>query len=462
MKTEFNGCKSYGCINLANPDLSLYRKSNQLGFDSYQCPQCGAFTPILDDKAINLFIRRTLSNESRLLLPHCVQCKKPTPSTRFGSTRAGTPRRQCNECKSVYSLLNGDKLSSQLQPLFELVSSDISTSEIFAKTGWNSKVFYQRLSKLSQLLELVNRLMIIAYTHSCLMLTLHSSTSSIETRSGKQKESLKTWQLHTLDTTNGFLFLHSDNMLLGDEPTSSPYLLNKVEPSFTGSEPFERVQWTYDKIFSRNQFDNLGYALQSQVNSREGTLLRPVVGAHGHFQLLNSILPSQTPLNLFLEHESFLRGSSIFTFSEQIKSGNCHLFYLYHFATDKPIKPQSNSIGWWREKWIKASIVDDQKLLGCVMSSLTKGPLDAYTQVKKDWNAEYNKFMKHHLPEVYLRTISYKKYLEWREIFIFFYNQSRGLARFSHKNNTPHMEDISSLIQFINDSAISWDRKLQV
>jgi len=53
MKTEFNGCKTFNCINLANPDLSVYKRSNQLGFDSYKCPECGAFTPILEN---NLFL----------------------------------------------------------------------------------------------------------------------------------------------------------------------------------------------------------------------------------------------------------------------------------------------------------------------------------------------------------------------------------------------------------------------
>lgn len=46
-RQEYNGCKSFGCTNCGVPDLSLYSRSNRLGYDAWHCPECGAYPPVL-------------------------------------------------------------------------------------------------------------------------------------------------------------------------------------------------------------------------------------------------------------------------------------------------------------------------------------------------------------------------------------------------------------------------------
>lgn len=40
-RQEYNGCKSFGCPNCGVPDLSLYSRSNRLGYDSWHCLSVG-------------------------------------------------------------------------------------------------------------------------------------------------------------------------------------------------------------------------------------------------------------------------------------------------------------------------------------------------------------------------------------------------------------------------------------
>ncbi|RTZ17439.1 hypothetical protein EJ063_01260 [Vibrio aquaticus] len=459
MKTAFNGCKSFGCPNLANPDLSLYRKTDQLGFDSYQCPECGAFTPVLDDSAINQFIEHAIRTQTPLALPHCIKCNQRTPSRRFGRTKAGTSRCQCEGCGSVYSLLNEGKLSEQLQPLLDLIIDSKSVEAVHRQAGLNSKIFYQRLSKLEALIRLANRLLLQTYFNSQPKLSLQSYSSRLDVRSGKQKACLTTWQLHTVDAEFGFKILVTDNLLQGHAETSSPYVLDYIEPQFPGSDMFEHVQWTYDKIFARNKFDNLGYTLQRQAHSNEGTLVRPVIAAHTHFQLLNDLLPTSKPTDLLLEHESFIRGSSIFAFSEPVKQGQTNLYYLYQSKAQEPAYPEQKKIGWWNETWVKFPSIGVKQELDVVLCSLTKGGLQCVDKLTQDWASDYQEYLETKLPNKYRQTLSHKICQQWLGISQYLYNThhggKRGALLKSSLNGDFNFRSIGNIVDLINQTARS-------
>lgn len=452
MKTKFNGCKSFGCINLANPTVTLYRKTDQLGFDSYQCPECGSFTPILDDFAINQFIEHTLKFKQNTDLPSCPNCGLASNSRAFGKTSAGTSRRQCQQCHSVYALFNTDKLEKQLQPLLDLLLNNTPTSDVYPKTNWSSKVYYQRLSKLSSLLGLANRTFLTNYLNSKEKLTLITQSSTAQVRSGKQKNSLKIWQLRTMDAKYGYQIFQNDNVILGEAPSASLYVLDSVEEQFTGDQLFKHVQWTYNKIFSRSQFDNLGYAKQNETQTNEGSLLRPVVAAHTHFQILSSMLTEYIPTDLLLEHESFLRGSSIVAFSEQVKKGDVNLYYLYRYPSNNRNKDHQKNIGWWNETWFKHTQLGNKPFFDIVLCPLTKGHQDCVNQLTSDWAKEFDQYLSHKLPKTYISTISYKIYREWLEIFTYLYNfifiKESG-STLTHDLNT-ELDSIKSLAEKMN------------
>ncbi|MEL0611441.1 hypothetical protein V8Z71_24640, partial [Vibrio echinoideorum] len=61
----------------------------------------------------------------------------------------GTPRVKCNQCSTVFSILNPHKTSSTLQPLITLLTSRVLPKDLQRLSQLNSKQLYTRLKQMA-------------------------------------------------------------------------------------------------------------------------------------------------------------------------------------------------------------------------------------------------------------------------------------------------------------------------
>ncbi|WP_454440696.1 hypothetical protein [Vibrio bathopelagicus] len=436
MRTQFNCCKSYGCKNLANPDLSLYQRSVQLGFESYKCPLCGAFTPILENEPILLLSKQVEDDQLRLPNVECPSCQTHTRTHAYGYTKIGTPRIKCQQCASVFGLLNPHKTSATLQPLLDLLIEGVLPQELLQKSQLNNKLFYARLKKLGLLLRQINQLLIQQYLSDTEGgVAFYTASASSLSRSGKGG-SLKCWNLSTTESRYGFHILNTDNLYINNDQSSQigRYYLDTVETTAEClDDPFKTVQSTYDRIFARSKFDELGYAHQTQCQSNEGSILRPVYATHAHWISLSKMLPKYHSFDFFLEHESFIRGSAITNLTPEICTGRFNLYYLYAKKTTN-ISPsiQHKNIGWWGETW---STLTKQYPSGCwniTFCALTANKQPNLEFNGTEWHQDYQRLLNQWLPNRYQKILSHHMSKHWREVFTYLYNFTYCSNRSSH------------------------------
>lgn len=460
MKTEFNGCKSFNCINLTNPDLSIYKRSNQLGFDSYQCLECGAFTPILDNNPILELYDQLTKSKQAIQTPYCPNCNKVTHTQAYGTTKLGSQRRKCCQCARIFSLLNPATLSLKLQPILDALSNGETPSTLGHHLELNSKVFYARLTQLSQLLEHVTSLLVTDIFQSENPLILHTKTNTVLLRSGSTRKSgLKCWGLSTVECQFGFQLLNNDNLLLGNHDNKDQYLLNNVESTEKkGNSTFSAVEMTYNKIFSRHKFDDIAYAYQAETKTKEGVILRPVYAAHAHYLLLDSLIPTNKKFQLLLEHESFLRGASITNFEKRVKKNQCDLYYLYTSpsTSDYSSKIYRKSIGWWNETWESFTQHYQANHWDITMCNLTNGQVPNFNSIHIDWHTDFERCFSQWLPPLQQRMLSHKIYMQWHQIFTYLYNviYCENRKNILLKQNI-NFKSIESLVHFVNHRHVS-------
>ena len=156
-RQEYNGCKSFGCANCGVPDLSLYSRSNRLGYDAWHCSECGAYPPVLVNEPILALANQLEQHTFKLdLLPQC-HCSKASWQ-RFGRTTSGTERVQCRQCKKTATLINSSKASSNLQPMLDALISGVPPQELQQALGLNHRAFSLRMEQLVELLNTFSRL----------------------------------------------------------------------------------------------------------------------------------------------------------------------------------------------------------------------------------------------------------------------------------------------------------------
>ncbi|MGR2767405.1 hypothetical protein ACUYOF_07705 [Photobacterium ganghwense] len=368
-RSEFNGCKSFGCDNLGNPDLALYTYSERLGYPAYHCPLCGAYPPVLHNAPIIQLTKQIYSpvamhlhwprcrctpqrfafvanakdvhhaNFATKLASQTLTKQEPARWIKYGHTSSGTPRVRCLQCLGVTSLLNPLSLSRSLQPLLTALLVAFRNNEpletALTSLSLSNKVLYEKLGKLQQLLEHASRCYERQWFSTLPTITIQTHSTVSHCRSGLQGyDSTACWYLSTAESRTGYQILISDNLLLNnvrsDAHQTGRYLLDYVEPDMAATQSvFEKARLTYERIMSRSQFDQRGYCLQQHAASKEGTVLRPVYSAHAHMQTLQALLPPNKPLAMVLEHESFLRGAAITTFAESVRLQTTQLYYLH-------------------------------------------------------------------------------------------------------------------------------------
>lgn len=443
-RNEYNCCKSFGCENSGNGDLSLYEESQRLGYPAYYCPKCGAYPPVLQNPPILALAHqiqsKTLSIEQRLLPTcHCVDSKPRWQ--RFGTTQSATQKLKCTGCGAFSSLPNSVKMAKSLQPILSALVEGVSPEALLQHLSLNRKLYYERLGKLADLLRFVSDIREKHYLKTKQTLCLQTQSRTLQCRSGKGRSAFsatKVWTLSSCESESGYMLMTSDNMLLNvTEMGGVPGLYSPGEPENPVAENqdvFAVANATYDRIFARPQFDELVYCEGKHAQSTEGLLYRPVYASHAHFQNLKLKIEGK-PFALVLEHESFIRGAAITAFSELVKTGEAKLYFCHTaMASGGQVKRANvdqceiKILNWWSEKWYRLPVSNQHGNWFVGMALLTDrggdSPVILLDQLgaRPDWNKHFWQAFEQWLPENQRKKMSHQMLVQWIEIYRYLYN----------------------------------------
>ncbi|MDX1302297.1 hypothetical protein [Photobacterium sp.] len=464
----FNGCKSFGCPNLGESETARYSRSDRLGYPALHCPLCGSYPPVLENEPIGQLIKQNYQQHLQQKLAACPQCKpnflyKSSAISKvlsYGVTPAGTQRRKCASCGKIFSLLNTEQMTRKLQHLFDLLVSGEKPQDLIKCSQMHSKKFYQSLGQLSALLRHFSRIQEQCRLSVARNVTLMTHSQVVRCRAGVTgSHGVDLWFLSTTDAKTGYQFLQTSNLLLGDQQTKGVYNPNALEQEIEviPENLLKTAEKNYHKIMSRRQFDELFYCSESRSKTKEGALLRPVYGAHCHFQLLQAMFNPVKKLSIILEHESFLRGSCIWAFSEQVKTGNCQLYYLYHAACNKEVHTSTSDeakqriLGWWNERWVQQAYSWHKLHWNIALGYLTKPIKNNPILTRPDWNHDFWQQYIEWLPVTYHRKIKCETMVQWLEIFRFIYNYLKAESRTEGLDiKDTELTSINSLVSYVN------------
>ncbi|MEL6091100.1 hypothetical protein [Plesiomonas shigelloides] len=481
-RKEYNCCKSFGCENSGNGDLSRYIVSQRLGYQAYHCPKCGAYPPILENGPILALanqIQSTNVSAQQTWQPAC-RCTDKTPAwQRYGKTQTATQKLKCSRCGTFSTLLNGTKLAKSLQPILCALTNGVTPDALPGHLSLNRKLYYERIAKLASLLRFVSGLRESNRFNTRKALRFHTQSQRLRCRSGKGRNaqsSCEVWTLSTCESESGYMLFTSDNLLktqhgLKDIPgiyvPQSPEIPAEKDID-VAQDLFAVANLTYNKIFSRSQFDELIYCEGKHASSSEGVLYRPVYAAHAHFQYLKQRLPN-LPITFVLEHESFIRGAAITALSETVNRGSTKLYFCHaekasveqmkYADTDKC---EIKILNWWGEKWVRLPVKNQHGNWLVAIALLTDRGAESPSQLREilgsrpDWNDVFWFRFQQWLPQKQRQKISHHQLVQWLEIFRYLYNyifESRGFCSLGNPSN------IDDIVTELNHAFLSTAHK---
>ena len=432
-RVEYNGCKTYGCPNCGQQDLSIYSRSNRLGYDAWHCPECGAFPPVLSNQPIIELAQQIKREQFDLAIFDSCDCLQPQLH-RYGFTASGSQRVKCAQCQQVVTLPNVEKLSKQLQPIMDALIKGVTPDNLQKVCKLSNKAFSQRITMLANLLTYASRQweanfsLPLIQTRTC----VQTCRSGFQHHQSQQRETYL-WTVSSADARSGYMLLINDNALssqsslLSEALPSGIYKLDAVEQKVEDDEDvLSKAEKTYSKIMARSQFDMLAYAEHRHALSKEALIFRPVYAAHAHFQNLRQKVISFPPQAIVLEHESFLRGAAITAFCEEVSRDQTALFYC-HVQKQMPNSKSTamtKTMSWWNEKWYRLFIDYAQSYWHVGIGVLTNKQfrVEQLFPSHPNWNQYFWHEFNGWLSPEYARRISLKRLHQWQDIYRYFFN----------------------------------------
>lgn len=475
-RAEYNCCKSFGCPNCGKPDLSLYSRSDRLGYDSWYCPKCGAYPPVLFNTPILTLSEQIYSEKSSVIkTPEC-HCQKAS-WTLNGKTSGGSQRIKCKSCRSTATLPNATRLSYNLQPLMDALLEGIQPQQLQKHCNLDNKRFGQLISQLSQVLSCASRL----WESGQIFVSTETKSYVQSCRSGYRHVDCRhqpahVWTLITADTTTGYVILISDNALFDrsklatEVEKQSQYQMQQKEAGCDQiSDVLHKAKFTYDKILNRSQFDQLAYCSARHTKLRDALLLRPVYAAHAHMQNLHARLLCSPPKHMFLEHESLLRGATITAFSSEVTIGSTDLYYIHTTKRSNTDDVQHQSkksekvMSWWNERWQRVEFESGFGKWDVGIGHLTEtdsddsNPVEQFSSSHPGMVSAFWEQYSSWLSQEYAERISISRVHMWQSIYRYLYNVLYASTSGLEMPDKVNPMKIKSLIDYINQAQLKAD-----
>ncbi|MBV8044620.1 cytoplasmic protein [Pluralibacter sp.] len=301
MSTLFtiNTCKTFGCRNLGLPASVDYSWPDyRLGYPALHCRACGSYPPLFDEQQFSEWLFAHLTAYASERGRFCPECYRKEIIC-YGHNPQGTQRVQCRACKKV----------------------------------WTPKQQLQREIAPPERIETVP--LIVPFQ-------------------GERAEQ-KLYVLLSFDATHGNILHLSTNFTQHQIGETLRYRWRgNIEPDLHHSDIVKRVDMRETQFLRRSQFDEIQYGSAVLKRNAKGTILRPVIAAHGHFRVLHLLFPEVKAH--VISHECFLRGAIITAWAELFRQRQGELWFIEEDINDSDTNTPWNfqgttHHGWWQNQW---------------------------------------------------------------------------------------------------------------
>ncbi|MCK7257494.1 MULTISPECIES: hypothetical protein [Enterobacter] len=339
-KIDLNVCKSWSCPNLGIPDASDYVVPvYRLGYAALECQKCGSLPPLFNKKECDEWFRHFMQQKLGNTGQGCPRCFT-TRIIHYGYTKARTPRLQCCTCRYVFTphydnAQCQDKNITLLSRLEQGVHSGETT---------NQRVLAQAVNGFEHDLHVsFPALTRVSTTTMVLPFQGHSARQKLYVVISADADSGKIIQI----TTNYCDWKAGDSLL---------YKSSQPNPSaILPSSDVDLIREQEKQFLTRSQFDEIQYGSAELKRNDRGSIVRPVITIHSHFQRLKRRFPGVT--DHYLAHECVLRGGAITAWSTEVRRGKTNLWFVSEKPENAMLSEKSFyltgswKMGWWKNVW---------------------------------------------------------------------------------------------------------------
>ena len=349
-RKDFNCCKTIGCKNfgVVNSKDYIY-KSERLGFWSTECKACGSNPPWIKNTLVNSVFEEKLAFHFGRKLTGCSKCNpyffitEATDTKLYGFTSAGTQRKKCSQCKTIFTLQNFKNINAIKCVLAAVIAKKEIRSAI-KSTGLSARLYYFYLNKLALIFSNFSRL------HEETVMKRKHLLMHTESRVVHLEHHRGLYTLMTAEADSGYILLHTNN--LTKQYINRYYTYDESDDTVISggdSSNLENILIDrYQQNIKRNHFEQLLVGELKPIN--KCNLIYPDKCTYVHFQLLNVFVEKADKYAHYIEHESCLRAAALMAAYPDIKKGNAGVTFFFPFPnTDPPL--QGRGIGWWKDKW---------------------------------------------------------------------------------------------------------------
>ncbi len=341
---DLNVCKSRHCKNLGVANAPEYEYNvRPLGFLSMRCGACSATPPMLDNQSYGFMWRYWHQQIALLTGKRCPSCAS-RKIKRFGQSANGKPRLCCNQCDKTFSIrtpvMKGQQaLVEQIQDQLQTAANGDLLKQLAAQKGVHFDRACEQLKR-------------SALQALWLEPSATQMASVVFTLPYKGKGN-QLWGIVTTDKQTGRILHISTTLFPVDLPTlgryqscvDAPPLLTQANDS-----SIELANKQEQRFLLRQQFDRCDFGPAILGNKTHSHAL-PVLTAHAHFSVLNSLDHGNSGGVHALYHEVFLRGACITQFAHAVKNHHMALIYVKGETRGELQLANIRKLGWWQNQW---------------------------------------------------------------------------------------------------------------
>jgi transposase-like protein len=349
-RKNFNCCKTIACKNFGVVDSEDYiHKSRRLGYLSIECKACGSNPPWINNQLVSKLLQEKLESQFGQKLTDCPKCShyffitEKTTTKLHGFTSAGTQRKKCTQCNTVFTVPHY-KNSDALKAVLATIVAHQDMRESIKSSGLSARLYYFYLNKLALILSNFSRLneQAIIKRHYLALYT-QGKRFDLDHKRG-------IYTLITSEVKSGYILLQSNNLTqLALQDKDIYCSLDNTVIAMENVVNAENVLIDrYAQHLNRKHFEQLLVGeLKPITNSH---LIYPDKVAYIHFQLLKAFTLKTAQYAHYIEHESVLRSAALMASYSEIQNANADVYFFVPFAqtTDHL---QGKEIGWWKDKW---------------------------------------------------------------------------------------------------------------
>ena len=349
-RTDFNCCKTVSCQNFGVIGSSDYiQQSRRLGYLSTECTACGSNPPWINNRLVNSVLKEKFEFQFTRKLTGCPKCyncffiTEKSDAKRYGFTSAGTQRKKCSRCHTIFSLPNFKNIDALKLVLSTIVANKAIRASI-KSSGLSARLYYFYLNKLALILSNFSRLNeenVIRRKQ----LAMHS-----EGRVLHFDHKRGVYTLITSEVESGYILLQTNN--LTKQHLSDYYIYDETENTIITTSESSSIENAllsrYQQNMRRNHFEQLLVGELKPITKCH--LIYPDKLAYIHFQLLTAFTTKADKYDHYVEHESCLRSAALMASYPEIKKGNAGVYFFLPFPNAGE-NLQGKEIGWWKDRW---------------------------------------------------------------------------------------------------------------